>query len=89
MENLFTDQEKISILESKGYTVKLVDYTISESAYHNDVEYRDIKVYQVYQGNHAIDFNFQNVGNRQMAQVNEIFYTHLKEALKILLYTAL
>ena len=86
LEHLFTTKEKIEALKRWGYKVKLEDIEVEEPAYHNDIETISLKVYQVYDfGGTKIDYNFQNVLNRQTSQVDEIFYRRLKKELATLM----
>lgn len=50
MINYFSHDEMTTILEQNGYTVKLVTVNMRYSVYHNDVEYEDVEVWGVFDG---------------------------------------
>lgn len=78
---LFSDNEKIETLEKLGYTVLEESTIVTHHEYHDRVVEESINVMNVYKNGENLPYNFQNVTDRKMSQVNEIFFDHLKNIL--------
>jgi len=87
MQDLFSKEEKIKILEKLGYTVKHENISYWVNVYHNDVEEVVEKVYVVYDlQNNKLDYNWR-WHKTIYEQVDKVFEQVLNQKFKEFLLT--